>query len=247
MEPLPIVVREGSMLRAGAIGIAAAGLGVFVLLTCWGISLFNHNGLADRIEDALKQRTDALVAVIRDTAKPDRTDEVLTKLDSVVASLRSRIDDYNASSMSSISRQLDIIQSQIYDLKSKSPIIVPPKAKEEDPKIIQTEVTVFKSVEHEGGRVHTGWTYPNGGSADSPPRLQFCYWSTQPVGDTTAVIDVWIAVDGKQLANIPPNIPNLSGALDKCIWWGGGTTQRIESSRPKQPRYQPLGQGWRNP
>lgn len=169
---MPVIVRESSISRGAAVGLAAAGIGVLVLLVCWGISLFSHNGLAERVENALDKQTTSLGGKLDAIVnKPDRIDEVLAKLDSVVTSLRARIDEYNASSMSSISRQLDAIQSQIYDLKSKSPIIVPPQAKGEDPKIIQTEVTVFKSVEHEGGRVHTGWTYPNGGSADSPPNF----------------------------------------------------------------------------
>jgi hypothetical protein len=256
MEPLPVIVREGSMLRGTAIAISAAGIGILILLACWGASFFwrTDNGTKEKL-DALIKFTEAINTGLKQGKKEiitkidTRTDEVLAKIDSAVASLRLRIDDYNSSSTSSISRQLDVIQSQIYDLKSKSPIIVPPQSKGgEDPKIIQTEVTVFKSIEHEGGHVHTGWTFPNGASADSPPKLQYCYWTTQPRPDTTAQIDVWIAVNGKQLTNIPSEVPNLSGALDKCVRWDGGTTQHVESPKQKPNRgFQPLGDRWGRP
>jgi hypothetical protein len=163
-----------------------------------------------------------------------------TKLDSLVASLHSQITENNLATNRDVREQLNTIIAEIYNFKHRE-IVAPPARPGEDPKIIQTEVTVFKSVEHEGGRVHTGWTFPNGASADSPPKLQFCYWSTQPMPDTTAVVDVWIAMNGKQLANIPPNVPNLSGALDKCYWWDGSATQRVESPKQRNPRFQPLG------
>jgi hypothetical protein len=186
-----VIVREGSLLRAAGIGLSAIGLGLFFFLVCLGISFFNHNGLAERVDASLKKQTEDLSAAIKDGQRPDRTDEVMAKLDDAVRSLRSRIDDYNASTSQSIAHQLDVIQAQIYDLKSRSPIIVPPKTDKDDPKIIQTEVTVF----------------------------------------------------------ISPNVANLSGALDKCIWWGGGKTQRTETVPPQQrpPRYQPLGDRWGRP
>jgi DNA-binding transcriptional ArsR family regulator len=74
---LEIIVREGSMLRGMAVGIAATGLGILVLLTCWGISMFNHDGLAERVEKAMEKQTASLGAAIEKAKPVDRTDEIL--------------------------------------------------------------------------------------------------------------------------------------------------------------------------
>jgi hypothetical protein len=182
-----VIVREGSLLRAAGIGLSAIGLGLFFFLVCLGISFFNHNGLAERVDASLKKQTEDLSAAIKDGQRPDRTDEVMAKLDDAVRSLRSRIDDYNASTSQSIAHQLDVIQAQIYDLKSRSPIIVPPKTDKDDPKIIQTEVTVSSLPMWPTSAELS--TSVSGGAAARPSGLRRFRRSKDPRDTSLSVID----------------------------------------------------------
>ena len=66
-------LQPGIVTRAGAIGLAAIGIGVGVLLACWGASFFFNTN---------NNRLDVLTAKVEKLAqRPDRSDEVVAKLD----------------------------------------------------------------------------------------------------------------------------------------------------------------------
>ena len=153
---------------------------------------------------------------------------MLARLDSIGDLVRSKIDE-NSLSKGHLSNQLDRIQAQLNDLKNKESIYQAPPTKSPDGKVITTEVTVFKYIDHEGGSVHSGWTYPNGVSADSPPKRQFCYWTSGHLDGTTSAAHIDLAVNGEQLRNISQKVLHLEEALNKCIWWDGQRTKKIAS------------------
>src|SRR5215831_1550226 len=66
-------LRPGIVTRAGAVGLAAIGIGAGVLLACYGASFFFNTN---------SKRLDALTAKVEEIAqRPDRTNEVIAKLD----------------------------------------------------------------------------------------------------------------------------------------------------------------------
>jgi len=221
----PTYIRPGIVTKGAVVSLSAIAVGFGVLLVCFGLSFFFH------FDKPVLTRLDAtLVKLDAIAAKPDRTDEVLARLDSIGDLVRSKIDENNLSN-GHLRNQLGSIQAQIHDLKNKESIYQAPQTKSSDGKVINTEVTVFKSIDHEGGSVHTGWTYPNGASADSPPKHQYCYWASGHLGGTTAAARIDLAVNGEQLPNISEKVQHLEEALNKCIWWDGQWTKKIASPR----------------
>jgi hypothetical protein len=78
-------------------------------------------------------------------------------------------------------------------------------------------VTVFSDVDHEGGRVTTGWKYKDGASANGKPILQYCYYDVTNLDGTSTRIDM--AHDGRRLNFF--NVQRPEEALRKCHWWTG--------------------------
>jgi hypothetical protein len=66
-------LQPGIVTRAGAVGLAAIGIGAGLFLVCWGASLFFHTN-SSRL-DVLTANVEKLVQ------RPDRTDEIVAKLD----------------------------------------------------------------------------------------------------------------------------------------------------------------------
>jgi len=221
----PTYIRPGIVTKGVVVSLTAIAVGLGVLMICFGLSFFFHfdRPVLTRL-DAMLAKLDAIAA------KPDRTDEVLARFDSIGGLVRSKSDE-NSLSSRHLSNQLDSIQAQIYDLKNKTGTYQAPQTNYLDGKVIDTEVTVFKYIEHEGGSVHTGWTYPNGASANSPPKRQFCYWTSGRLGGTTASARIELAANGEQLPNISEKVLHLEEALNKCIWWDGQRTKKIASPR----------------
>ena len=198
-------LQPGIVTRAGAIGLAAIGIGAGVLLACWGASFFfntNNNRL-----DVLTAKVEKLVQ------RPDRTDEVVAKLDD----LRREAGQIG----SGITARLASIEGSIEEIKHR-PIISGNPNNHEKPNghVIEREVTVFHTVPHDNGSdVITGWQYADGASADQPPKNQYCYWRSERLGGTTAQTMISLANDGKRIQNIGAGVPQLENALQKCIWW----------------------------
>jgi hypothetical protein len=195
-------LQPGIVTRAGAIGLAAIGIGAGVLLACWGASFF-FNTNSKRL-DVLTAQLEKLVQ------RPDRTDEVVARLDD----LRRDAGKIGGG----ITARLASIEGSIEEIKHR-PIISgnPSNHEKGNGHVIEREVTVFHSVPHDNGSVYTGWVYPDGASADQQPKKQYCHWRSENLGGTMAV--VVLANDGKRLQNIGDVVPQLENALQKCIWW----------------------------
>jgi hypothetical protein len=213
MEALPTIVKEGSLFKAAAIGIVASGVGLGILLACWGASFFiTHD------DHPVLKRFDVLTTKIEELAhRPDRTDEVIAKVDKL---------DRNASKIGrDITNQLTTVKGSLEELKGR-PIIAGNPSDHEKPvngNVITREVTVFREVRHDNGKVVTGWRYPDGASADQRPKFQFCYWTSEPLGGTTSSATIYIANEGVRLPNIGAGVPRLEDALKECVWWNGST------------------------
>jgi hypothetical protein len=203
-------LRPGIVTRAGAIGLAAIGVGAGVLLACYGASFyFNTNS----------KRLDALTAKVEEIAqRPDRTDKVIAKLDDLSREAR-KIGG-------NITTHLASVEQSLEELKNRSFIRGNPDehGTSFNGNVITTEVSVFKIVSHDSGHIYTGWDYPNGASANQPPITQYCYWSHR-VGDPSSRTSVRIelAKNGVRLPNIADGVPRLEDALKKCVWWNGPT------------------------
>jgi hypothetical protein len=227
MEPLPIIVKEGSMLRAAGIAIIAAGAGLGILLASWGASFFFKPD-----DGAVLKRLDVLTAKVDELAqRPDRTDEVVAKLDDEarkIGGITAKLDNLNREAGKiggNITTHLASIEGSLEELKHRPVIPGNPGNQEKtvNGNVITTEVTVFRFVPHDNGRVVTGWKYPDGASADQRPKFQFCYWETEALGGTTSRTTVYIANDGVRLPNIGAGVPRLDDALNECDWWKRGS------------------------
>ena len=202
-------LQPGIVARAGAVGVAAIGIGAGVLLACWGASFFFNTS---------NKRLDALTAKVEELVqRPDRTDEVLAKLDNL---------NREAGKIGgNITTHLVSIEGGLEELKHR-PIIAGNLSDHEktvNGKVITKEVTVFREVPHDNGRVVTGWLYPDGASADQQPKYQFCYWTTEPLGGTTNRTSTSLAENGVRLPNIGPGVPRLEDALKECKWWNAAS------------------------
>jgi hypothetical protein len=204
-------LRPGIVTRAGAIGLAAIGIGAGVLFACYGASFFFNTN---------SKRLDALTAKVEEIAqRPDRTDEVITKLDD----LRREAGKIGGG----ITAHLASIEGSLKELKQR-PIISDSqdrRGKTINGNVIMTEVTVFHQVSHDNGSVYTGWDYPDGASANQPPISQYCRWSSGPLGRTSsgAWVTINLAKNGMRLPDIADGVPRLEEALKKCVWWNGST------------------------
>ena len=205
----PTYLQPGVVARGGAVALAAIGIGAGVLLACYGASFFFTTN---------NKRLDALTAKVEESAqRPDRTDEVIAKLDD----LRREAGKIG----SGITARLASIEGSLEELKHRPIIPGNPGAHEKtvNGNVIEREVTVFHTVPHDNGAVVTGWQYQDGASADQPPKKQFCYWNSERLGGTTAQATVWLANDGVRLPNIGAGVPRLEDALRECVWWNGST------------------------
>jgi hypothetical protein len=148
-------------------------------------------------------------------------------LDTVIA----KLDDLGSASKrdaeaipGSIAQRLASIDERLEELKRR-PVISGNTGtnggKTINGSVIEKEVTVFHTVKHYSGNVVTGWTYPDGASADQRPTSQYCYWGSEPLGGTTGKATIYIASDGTRLPNIAQGVPQLAEAMQKCIWWNG--------------------------
>ena len=155
----PTFLQPGVVARGGALALAAVGIGAGVLLACWGASMFFNSN---------SKRLDALTAEFEELVqRPDRTDELVAKLDDLKR---------EAGKMGSgIPARLASIEGSIEEIKHR-PIIPgnPGNHEKTNGTVIERQVTVFQTVPHDNGSaVVTGWQYPDGASADQPPKILF--------------------------------------------------------------------------
>jgi hypothetical protein len=226
-------LQPGVVARGGALALAAIGIGAGVLLACWGASMFFSSN--SKLLDAMTAKLEELVQ------RPDRTDEVVAKL----GDLRREAGKMGGSiPAASIERSIEEIKASIersIEEIKHAPVIpgTPDNHAKTNGNVIEREVTVFYTVSHDNGSaVWTGWQYTDGASADQPPKNQFCYWISEPLGGTTQSTRVMLANNSVQLQNIPPNsVPRLEDALKKCVWW----TAFPQPSAPaaNQPKLKP--------
>src|SRR5262245_515806 len=197
-------LRPGIVTRAGAIGLAAIGIGAGVLLACYGASFFFTNS----------KRLDALTAKVEEIAqRPDRTNEVIAKVDD----LRREAGKMGAG----ITAHLASLEGSLKELKHRPIISDSPdhRGKTINGNVITTEVTVFHTVPHDNGSIITGWKYPDGASANQQPKRQYCLW----LGGKLSGGWVSLAENGVRLPNIGAGVPRLEDALKECVWWNGST------------------------
>jgi hypothetical protein len=226
MEPFPIIVKEGSLLRGAAFGLGASGLGVLVLLSCWGASIFWRvdNGTNKRL-DVLTEQT-ALLAkqtvgindVIREglRALVAKVDALGNQLDGYAHNMGSRVDrvDKDLAAIEKRLSALDLRLSQ-FDPGKYHPGTITETTK---PYKIERDVTVFNHVEHGEGQVVTGWKYKDGAATE--PYEQFCYYT---IGSDKGVdFKVDLFAYGKRLDNeAVRKIPDYDEAFGKCQWYDG--------------------------
>ena len=216
----PTYLRLGIITRATVIGLAALAVGAGVFLACFGLSYLWPYDLP------VLERLDAMNATLEKIAqRPDRTDEILAKLDRLNVVIGSKIDQLDIASIrGSLDQRLAIIEGRIIEeIKKQRPIIRGDTGQGTDRNgnVITKEVTVFHNIAHENGTVVTGWRYPDGASADQRPTHQYCYWSSGKLGGTSAETTIHIAVNGTRLSNIASGVPRLEAALPRCVWWSG--------------------------
>jgi hypothetical protein len=203
-------LRPGIVTRAGAVALAAIGIGAGMLFACYGASFFFNTN---------SKRLDALTVKVEEIAqRPDRTYEVIAKLDD----LRREVGKIGGN----ITVHLASVEESLGGLKNRSFISGNPDehGTPVNGNVITTRVSVFKHVRHDSGEIVTGWDYPNGASANQRPIAQYCYWSDWvglPANGTS--VRIILAENGLRLPNIGNGVPRLEDALQKCVWWNGST------------------------
>jgi hypothetical protein len=200
-------LRAGIISRAAAVGLAAVGVGLGVLLACWGASFFWHiDDAVVRRLDGIGKQTAGLSDVLRDeiSSLSLKTTESLDALGGKIDVLGGKID--------ALGNRVDVIDQRV--LVSRSPSDQPERTPDGD--IIRRQVTVFKTVTHADGDVITGWVYKDGAS-DGHPMSQYCYYMS---GKNGASFKIDLASNGQRLFNENvTKVPQLEEAIAKCQWW----------------------------
>jgi hypothetical protein len=209
-------LRPGIISRAAAVGLAAIGLGLGVLLACWGASFFWHiDDAVVRRLDAIGKQTAGLSDALRDQlrALSLKTTESLDALGRKIDALGSKIDALGEK-IDVLGNRVDVIDQRV--LVSKPFLGGGQPEKTPDGDIIRREVTVFNTVSHADGVVTTGWVYKDGASGGRP-MSQFCYYTS---GKDGAWLKIDLGSNGQRLFNENvTKVPQLEEAIAKCQWW----------------------------
>jgi hypothetical protein len=190
-------LRPGLIHRAAAVGFGAVGIGAGIFLAAWGLSFLWHPAQDHRI-DALVSQLETLNQKATDGFQKitDRLETLTRKL----ATLRQNVED---------------LDRHVGTLKVPPPVIVGGKTPDGD--IIKSEVHVFFNVDHQPGRVVTGWKYNDGASANSKPLSQFCYYEASNLDGTSTKTN--LAFNGIRIYF--SGVPQTEEAVRKCHWWTG--------------------------
>jgi hypothetical protein len=201
------------------VGLAAVGLGVLVLLACWGASFFwrTDNDTKEKFEIIVKN-TDGL----KDTVK-DGQAQIVTAVADVGAkidALGRKIDGYAHNfdvSVAGLHNDIAKIRQQIAGIDVGK--YYPGPYNKTDGTIITREVTVFNNVKHDVGYVVTGWAFKDGAATE--PSYQFCYYTLKG-GEEGTTFRVDLFTGGKRVDNdAVRKIPNYDEAFGKCQWFSG--------------------------
>jgi len=192
-------LRPGIVGGATAIGVAATGIGMGILLSTWGISfLWQYTPP----EIALKNPEVRIVQ--EEPFKVEQNRPFVIEQDKPLSVEQDK--------------PFIIEQDKAFVVQQTPPLIGRRDTPEKTPSgdVIKREVTVFSEVEHGPGSVFTGWRYRNG--SGGIPSRQYCYYAA-PNGDGSSKrID--IASDGTRLPIMTVSfVPNLEKAVAKCQWW----------------------------
>ena len=196
------LLQPGPIRRAAAVGFGAVGIGAGIFLAAWGLSFLR--------QPARDHRIDALVSQF-ETLNQKATDG----FDGFGKQITDRL--------GTLTMKLETLSQKVQDLdRHVGTLKVPPPVyggagKTPDGDIIKKEVTVFFNVDHEPGRVTTGWRYNDGASANSKPLSQYCYYVVSNVDGTSTKAD--LALDGNRI-NFS-GVPRAEEAVRKCHWWTG--------------------------
>lgn len=205
-------LRPGALSWSGAIGLGAVGVGLGVLLACWGLSLFWHrDDLALHLIPGLETRiTEGLDALGQRIARLEQRPVQVVPAPAPTPAPAPR--------ETSTLRRDDCVlidpQGRHIDCTGTHELV------EQPGNIIKREVTAFFYVKHGDGAVATGWTYKDGGS-DGVPQSQYCYYTVANAQGGSIKID--IGSDGGRLSNADMStVPSLEEALGKCHWHTNG-------------------------
>jgi hypothetical protein len=181
--------------RAAATALVAAGLGVGVFLTAWGVSLlwrYTPPEIAVRVANP-EVRIDQSTPLVVKQDKPF----IVAVPDShkIEDQLPVKVEPSPSSPMS------DRLQSNSQTAAGE---------------VIKREVTIFSYVQHGPGLVYTGWNYKDG--RGGTPVSQFCYYTFRNRDQSSKRVD--LAANGARLSQISlETVPDLEEALSKCQWW----------------------------
>jgi hypothetical protein len=226
VDALPTIVKEGSLFKAAAAAVVAIGIGIFVLLCCWGTSLFwVDTGTSEKL-DALAKQTVALSGAIKDGRTAASIDAVGAKIDALGRKLDSYSEKINvlgrgidrlANDIASIEQKMATFDLRLSDIKIGK--YSPGEYRTSTGNVISREVTVFNSIKLDEGFVMTGWKYKDGAATE--PYDQFCYYTVQ-AGDSGVDFKIDLFTGGKRIFNdAVSKVPNYEEAFGKCQWYGG--------------------------
>jgi len=186
-------LRADAFERAGAIALAAAGLGLGIFLTAWGISSFWHYTPPEIVVRVANPE----VHVVQDRPLTISQDKPV------------------------VLAQPDPLKVEHGVKAERAPNLPIDPRSESDRRtasgdVIRREVTVFSQVQHDGGIVVTGWNYRDG--SGGTPVSQFCYYTSRNQDQSSRRVD--LAVDGVRRQQIGSElVPDIEGAVSKCQWW----------------------------
>jgi len=175
-------LRPGVFSWAGAIGLGTIGVGLGVLLACWGLSFFWHR------DDPVLHRLDSVVGQLETLSQ-----RITDGLDSVSQGIAHDIEAQDqrwtdaSHKLAAIDRKLAAVKAtkgtSVVVKRDDGCVLVDEQGNHHecagvnrDGNVIRKQVTVFYDVKHNDGSVVTGWVYKDGAS-DGVPMRQFCYYT----------------------------------------------------------------------
>lgn len=180
--------------RAGAIAIAALGLGIGILIAAWGISRIWHPSLQE-ISLRIANPEVHLAGNQQITVAQDKPFEIT----------QPEARKSESSGLSVENRAAGLSRTEKGSTTSTG-------------EVIQHEVTLFSTVKHGSGHVASGWTYRDG--SGGVPFRQYCYYAAPNVDQSTTKVD--LAQNGTRLQTLNASlVPDPDAALGKCQWWHG--------------------------
>lgn len=191
-------LRHDPIERAAATALVAAGLGVGVLLTAWGISLLWHY-----------TPPEIAVRVANPEVRIAQSSPLVVKQDTPF--VRATPDPLKIEQ-----GQLSIEVERPPNHPMSNQLVSNSHTAAGD--VLQRGVTVFSHVQHGPGNVSTGWNYKDGRGGTQVS--QFCYYTSGNPDQSSRRVE--LATNGVRRPQIAMDLgPDVEGALLKCQWWQG--------------------------